>query len=133
MKLPLRLLSLQTMRSRATLQEIQRNEKRLKHTIFRLYKFGEKRKGASGISKFGMSGSQMAGLSRNADQRSKRLNGTAEVRKSWRIPPELDQNLSNQCNLTRENSLDSQRSEIDYDKRPRENIEKLNLIEEYIV
>ena len=63
-------------------------------------------------------GSQMTMLARNVDHRSGRQDRTADVRNSknvWGIHPELDQNLSNQCNLSREGSIDSQRSEIDYD------------------
>ena len=63
----------------------------------------------------------MTGFGGNADHRSSRLKGTAEVknsRKAWGIHPVSDRNLGNQRNSTRETSLDSQRSVIDYDNCP---------------
>ena len=62
----------------------------------------------------------MTGFARNVDQRSSGLHGTAHVRNlstAWGIHTESDQNLGNQWNSTMENSIDSQRSEIDYDRK----------------
>ena len=63
-------------------------------------------------------GRQMTVFEENLDHRSSRLIGTTEVkhpRKTWGIHPDLDKNLSNHCNLTREDSIDSQRREANYD------------------